>query len=256
MAFQTVGLWGMKRNELSYLPYKIGTARQYGTAGPGEGINVRGRRRDDASEHAIAFDVEVRAQDGRLLQVMEKVELIGHRRLEESENFDDFPTRRMTVRRLSYPEAEMLLNDAGLEPDDVLVEEERKSFERLISDRRRSEWLAARVAAKDLVACHLRNFYGVRPALSEVVVLKDDNGAPFIELRGEAATMLPNAELPPTTITHSHGVAIAGIAAPGEPSTVGIDLEVIETRNDSFAKNYFTDDERALVVPSDLLGQR
>jgi NAD(P)-dependent dehydrogenase (short-subunit alcohol dehydrogenase family)/phosphopantetheinyl transferase len=254
MAFQTAGLWGMKKNELSYLPYKVGRARQYGTARPGEGINVRCLRRDDASEHAIAFDVEVRAQDGRLLQVMEKVEMIGHRRLEESENFGDFPTRRMTVRRLSYPEAELMLNDAGLEPDDVLVDEEREAFERLISDRRRSEWLAARVAAKDLVACHLRNFYGYRPALADVVVLKDDNGAPYIELRGEAATALPDAELPPTTITHSHGVAIAGIAAPGEPSTVGIDLEVIEPRNDSFAKNYFTENERQLEVPSDLLG--
>ncbi|MFW5968866.1 MAG: SDR family oxidoreductase, partial [Persicimonas sp.] len=74
MALQTAGLWGMKNENRSYLPLAIERSRQFGVARPGEGICIRCRHRDDASEHAIAFDVEITTADGRLLQVMDKVE--------------------------------------------------------------------------------------------------------------------------------------------------------------------------------------
>ncbi|MFW6058465.1 MAG: 4'-phosphopantetheinyl transferase superfamily protein, partial [Persicimonas sp.] len=249
MALQTAGLWGMKNNARSYLPLAIGNSRQFGVARPGEGICIRCRKRDDASEYAIAFDVEILTQQGRLLQVMDKVELIGHEALQDDEQFGEFAARKVTSRRFTFPEAELLLNDMDLEADDILADSEREAFERLKSETRRGEWLAARVAAKDLVSCHLRNFYGVRPALADVVIAKDEHGAPFIELRGEATEQLADALLPNITITHSNGVAIAAMAGPGKSSRVGIDLELIERRADSFAENYFSAEERALELP-------
>jgi phosphopantetheinyl transferase (holo-ACP synthase) len=249
MALQTAGLWGMKNNALSYLPLAIGRSMQFGVAQPGEGICIRCRHRDDASEHAIAFDVEILTQDGRLLQVMEKVELIGHSVLAEDEQFGNFEPRRITTRRLSFPEAELLVNDLGLDIDDVLADSERGAYERLRSETRRAEWLAARVAAKDLVSCHLRNFFGVRPALADIVIAKDEHGAPYVELRGEAPTQLSGVTLPNISITHSNGVAIAALAGPSRAGKVGVDLELIEQRDDSFAKNYFSATERALELP-------
>ncbi|QDG49702.1 SDR family NAD(P)-dependent oxidoreductase [Persicimonas caeni] len=249
MALQTAGLWGMKNNALSYLPLAIGRSMQFGVAQPGEGICIRCRHRDDASEHAIAFDVEILTQDGRLLQVMEKVELIGHSVLAEDEQFGDFELRRITTRRLSFPEAELLVNDLGLDIDDVLADSERGAYERLRSETRRAEWLAARVAAKDLVSCHLRNFFGVRPALADIVIAKDEHGAPYVELRGDAPTQLSGVTLPNISITHSNGVAIAALAGPSRAGKVGVDLELIEQRDDSFAKNYFSATERALELP-------
>jgi 3-oxoacyl-(acyl-carrier-protein) synthase/NAD(P)-dependent dehydrogenase (short-subunit alcohol dehydrogenase family)/phosphopantetheinyl transferase (holo-ACP synthase) len=253
MALQTAGLWGMKNHSRSYLPLAIGRAMQFGVAQPGEGICVRCRRRDDASEHAIAFDVEILTQQGQLLQVMEKVELIGHRALSEDEQFEDFQRRRLTARRFTLPEAELLLNDLGLSADDILTDSERAAYERLRSETRRAEWLAARVAAKDLVHCHLRNFYGVATPLSDVVIAKDEHGAPHIELRGASKDQMGATPLPNLTITHSDGVAIAAIAAPGTSSRAGVDLESIEARNDSFADDYFSAAERALSIPASIL---
>jgi malonyl CoA-acyl carrier protein transacylase len=249
MALQTAGLWGMKNNARSYLPLSIGRSMQFGVAQPGEGICIRCRHRDDASEHAIAFDVEILTQQGRLLQVMEKVELIGHRALEDSEQFEAFSPRRLTERRFTQPEAELLLNDLGLEVDEILETTEREAYDRLRSETRRGEWLAARVAAKDLVSCHLRNFFGIRPNLGDIVIAKDENGAPFIELRGDAKSQLGAVQLPNITITHSNGVAIAALAGPGKTARVGVDLELIERRDDSFAENYFSQTERELALP-------
>ncbi len=254
MALQTAGLWGMKNNALSYLPLSIGRSMQFGVAQPGEGICVRCRHRDDASEHAIAFDVEILTQRGRILQVMEKVELIGHRQLADDEQFGEFEPRRLTVRRFTFPEAELMLHDMGLDAADILADSEQAAFQRLRSETRRGEWLAARVAAKDLVSCHLRNFYGVRPVLADIIIAKDEHGAPFVELRGKALEQLANTALPEITITHSNGVAIAALAGPGRPSRVGVDLELIEVRDDAFAKNYFTEAERALQLPLDAAG--
>ncbi|MFW5968227.1 MAG: 4'-phosphopantetheinyl transferase family protein, partial [Persicimonas sp.] len=223
-----------------------------GVARPGEGICIRCRHRDDASEHAIAFDVEITTADGRLLQVMDKVELIGHRALEADEQFAPFDKRTMTTRRLTYPEAELLLNDLGLTTDEILDDAEREAYDRLRSETRRGEWLAARVAAKDLVCSHLRDFYGTRPSLSEVVIAKDEHGAPSVQLRAEAADKLGAVKLPSISITHCNGVAIAALSGPGAPARVGVDLELIEERGESFADDYFGDSERSLTLPVDI----
>jgi malonyl CoA-acyl carrier protein transacylase len=250
MGFQTTGLWGMMRNDTSYLPYGIGEAVQFGHAAPGETVCIRAERRREAdTDHTIAFDVEIRADDGRLLQRMSKVELVGHRALDDDETFEALAPRRMTQLRLSHPEAEALLADRDLERDAILTDSERQSWERLKSDRRRGEWLAARVAAKELVSRHIRDFTGYRPDLGDVVISKDEHGAPYVQLRGEAANHSEGFDAPSLTLTHANGVAIAGLAAPGPRARIGTDLEAIEERDASFAENYFSSHERSLTLP-------
>jgi 3-oxoacyl-(acyl-carrier-protein) synthase/NAD(P)-dependent dehydrogenase (short-subunit alcohol dehydrogenase family)/phosphopantetheinyl transferase (holo-ACP synthase) len=246
MAFQTVGLWGMMNHRYSYLPGGIGRAVQFDTAQPGERICIRARRRDESEERQLLFDVELRADDGRLLQRMERVELLGHRKLDDDETFPVPPARRMTMQRLSHPEAQALLSDRGWTVDEILTDDEAESYNRLRSDRRRGEWLAARVAAKELVSRYARDFVGERLDLTDVAIGKDEHGAPYVQLRGGAREALGDLPLPNLTLTHAEGVAIVGLAGPGPAARVGVDLEAIEERDDSFAENYLTDHERTL----------
>ncbi|MFB6351999.1 MAG: 4'-phosphopantetheinyl transferase superfamily protein, partial [Bradymonadaceae bacterium] len=144
--------------------------------------------------------------------------------------------------------AQAVLSDRDLTADDVLTDDEREAYERLKSERRRGEWLAARVAAKQLVSRHARDFSGYRPDLADVTVAKNAEGAPRVELRGEAEKVLTDFPMPNLTLTHAGGVAIAGIAGPGHRARVGVDLEAIEERDENFADNYFTDTERDIEL--------
>jgi phosphopantetheinyl transferase (holo-ACP synthase) len=154
----------------------------------------------------------------------------------------------MTVHRLSHPEAQAVLSDRDLEAADILTSDEADEYDRLRSERRRGEWLAARVAAKELVGRYARDFTGIMPDLADIVVDKDDQGAPHVRLRGEAGQELSDLPLPNLTLTHAAGVAIAGVAGPGSPARIGLDLEAIEERDDNFAENYFTEAERSIEV--------
>jgi phosphopantetheine--protein transferase-like protein len=253
MAFQIAGIWGMVYNRQSYLPYAIGQTSQFDTAHPGETVCVRARRNDNVSPPSpevsvISFDLEVRGQDGRLLQVLEDCQMVGHRKLNDDECFPAPDSRRMTLRRMSRPEADALLADRGLTPDKVLTRDEQRDWKRLRSDRRRGEWLAARIAAKDLACRFVLEFHGYRPNLEDIAVVKDDNGAPYLQWVEGTDASKTDLALPNVTVTHAEGVAIAAIAAPGTPCRVGVDLESVEERNESFADNYFTEDERAIEM--------
>jgi phosphopantetheinyl transferase (holo-ACP synthase) len=205
-------------------------------------VTLRASLRDDAREHAIAFDVEALDEHGKLLQRLHKVELIGHRKLTAEERPAVLEEAHTAFVRMSGPEAEAYLADRDLKIDALLFTGEREALDRLLSDRRRAEWVAARVAAKVLVQRYLADFHGVAAALPNIEIAKDDNGAPHVRLHGD----FPEIEVPHLTITHSSGVAIAALAGPGPRARLGIDLERVEVRDEAFAKNYFRDDELAL----------
>ncbi len=239
MAFQVAGFWGMSRNQMSYLPLGIERAEQFGVARPGSRVTLRCVVRDDAREHAIAFDIDALGEDGELLQRLHKVELIGHRKLTEDERPAELSEAHTAFVRMSGPEAEAYLADRGLKLDSLLFTGEREALDRLLSDRRRGEWVAARVASKVLVQRYLADFHGIAVALPDVEIAKDPNGAPHVRLHGD----YPVVEVPHLTITHSSGLAIAALAGPGPRARLGIDLERIEVRDEAFAKNYFRTDE-------------
>ncbi|MBA2665313.1 MAG: SDR family NAD(P)-dependent oxidoreductase [Bradymonadaceae bacterium] len=248
MAFQTAGLWGMATLGQSFLPLGIGRSLQRRSAQPGEAVCIRGRRRNDASEGAIAFDIDVLDEGGEVLQVMEKVELIGHRTLLEAERFAPFKAPMAGMLRLSEPEARLLLSDRGLSFDDIVVNEERVAYDRLQNARRRGEWLAARVAAKEVVRRYLRDFCARNVPLACITIAKTEQGAPFVRLDGEFAALGAQLVLPHMSITHSAGIAIAALSFPGRGGRIGVDLEKIERRDASFINEYFSAAELALVL--------
>ncbi|CAN0232427.1 unnamed protein product, partial [Laminaria digitata] len=242
-AFQVAGLWGMLFQGMSCLPHGIGRSVSVGRARPGDRIVIRARRASkDPAEHLLAFDrIEVLDERGDLLHVMEDVQLIAHQPLREEERFMQPPKAQWSWLSCDASCAETLLAGASL--DAVLAAPEQAEHDRLISERRRQEWLSARLASKELARRWARDFLGERMELSDFVVVKNESGAPSLE----GARALP-ISLPPVTMSHSRGIARAAISAPGEPAPIGVDLEFIEPRDRSFAEQYFTPEERALSL--------
>jgi phosphopantetheine--protein transferase-like protein len=232
----------MATNGMSYLPYSIERAEQFSSATPNASVCIRCQNRLDADEHMIAFDIEVLDEDGQLLQRMEKVQLVGHRSLTVKEKFPAFEPRILRTRRLNAATAGAMMRRRGLTLDTLVDAEERVAYDRLISQRRKGEWLAARVAMKTLVADWIRDFTGTPISPTELRIRKDERKAPYIVVDHET-----NFVMPAISITHSGGVSVAAIAPSRELHAIGIDLETVEARDDSFARNYFSTEELALA---------
>ncbi len=116
-----------------------------------------------------------------------------------------------------------------------LDERERAEYERQTPRRQRS-WLAGRIAAKDAVRDLLWQL-GHGPLFPvEVTIANDPSGRPVVLTRTGRDVHV--------SIAHKPDVAVA-IA--GEKPQVGIDIERIEPRSDSFAEISFSDNELRLV---------
>ncbi|WP_249755996.1 type I polyketide synthase [Microvenator marinus] len=239
MAFQTIGIWGMIHTKKSYLPLAIRENYHAGSAAPSSAVRIRAVHRE-TTEHSIIFDAEVRDEFGKLLLQLDGVELVAHQSLRDDECFEELKPSTMTILRATLPEAQAWLDDHGIAHDDFLTAQEREAFDRFLSDRRKSEWLSARVASKRLVATYLQDFYGIEANPGDIVIDKDVHKAPVVALRGSLGRL--DLPLPDLTITHSGGVAYAAIT-PEPKVRIGIDLETIEPREDSFAQTYFSAQE-------------
>jgi phosphopantetheine--protein transferase-like protein len=116
-----------------------------------------------------------------------------------------------------------------------LGEAERAEYERQTPRRQRS-WLAGRIAAKDAVRTLLWRL-GHGPLFPvEIAIANEPSGRPVV--RTSTGRNLR------VSIAHKGNVAVAMAC---EQRPVGIDIERIETRGESFAELSFTEDELRLV---------
>lgn len=109
------------------------------------------------------------------------------------------------------------------------VDENLSAQERLIMDTfrnksRKASWIAGRLAARQAL-CNLDPLHGPWE------ILRKESGAPQVAGRSDIHL----------SITHSGSLALA-VAS---PVPVGIDLERIESRPDSFLRSYFSAEEQA-----------
>jgi phosphopantetheinyl transferase len=122
-----------------------------------------------------------------------------------------------------------------------LTTRERERYARLVVPKRRREWLAGRVAAKELI----RKRHGLSGdgALRRIEIAAPqhgpDKGKPYYQVDGVAGRF-------DLSISHSHDVAIAEIAATPEDH-IGIDVEKVEPRDASFEALALTARERAAI---------
>ena len=146
--------------------------------------------------------------------------------------------------RLAPPEdlSQTPLQDAGAQ---VMLSPREMETYRAMADRpkRRFEWLFGRAAAKDAVRILWRKMTGERLFMADVEILSDENGRPYAVSRDAG----DDRDFPSVAISHTQGL-IAAVAS--KSPLVGVDVERVAPREESFEKVAFDEQERKLLDPA------
>ncbi len=108
--------------------------------------------------------------------------------------------------------------------------------------KRRRDWRLGRWTAKRMIAACL-NLPRDSQALQDIEIKAASSGAPEVFLFGERAAVR-------LSISHRAGKAFCVIGPSGV--YLGCDLEIIESREDSFLADFFTENEKNLIFDSPL----
>lgn len=124
---------------------------------------------------------------------------------------------------------------------DWLSPHELDHVESIRFTKRRSEYLTRRWTAKQAIATSL----GLDPDpdnLARIEVRHHASGAPYVEVDGAGATL-------DISLSDRAGWAVCLVGRPGDTTSgpLGIDLEVVEPRTETFVADYFTLAERNYV---------
>jgi phosphopantetheinyl transferase len=127
-------------------------------------------------------------------------------------------------------------------PDDWrgrLGDAELVELGRLRLPKRRAEWLAARLAAKQLyIRCHPK---GAGVPEADLQVGKEDGGKPFLRMKGVGR--LPGC----LSMSHSQGKVFCALSHENSVQ-FGVDVERIEPRARGMIQDFFTAGEIAAIV--------
>jgi 4'-phosphopantetheinyl transferase len=104
--------------------------------------------------------------------------------------------------------------------------------------KRRADWLLGRWTAKNAVALFL-DIPAEPQALTDVEIHTALSGAPEVFFGNEPAGVA-------ISLSHRAGVAACALAPYG--ALLGCDLEIVEPHGDTFAADYFTAEEQALLT--------
>ena len=238
MAFQTAGLHGLVRDGAMLLPSRIG--RSVKLQQPPQGARLTTRvaiRERDASR--LIFDAEVLTDDGQVVARYSEIELVN------AGDFGSKPPQLGVIDVISSTiSADALTSTESLDPARLAAAEELPEYERKLSDKARREWVLSRTLAKSSVIDFYRRFYGIGLKNREIRIVKDDFGAPSLEiLRDDAAS----TKAPRISLSHTTGRAVVVLVPPWRRALAGVDLELVEDRPQRFADDYFTEHERSVA---------
>ena len=249
-ALQTAGLYDIIVNDESSLPSNIAQLSIYSNKQPHHIIS----KFIEKDTNYSYFDVEVFDEKGRLIVLLEGLGMI-HIQLSFSEN----PERIKQLETLkeywqisnSFSDNMMKIiptaavsNYLAAKPKVVmryLSSEERSSFERKKNEKRKIEYLSGVIAAKKLI----KDISKDPKAIQTTEIRKTAKGQPYIYDKKKKEKSKLNL-----SITHSGDFAIAAIGK----GPIGIDIEKIEERSESFYKEAFTEKERNQISSNAELG--
>lgn len=138
--------------------------------------------------------------------------------------------------------------DDGIRPDvlanDILSGRERETWLRLPeSQRRRREWLAGRLTAKDAVRLLLKDLYQMEACPADIEISANEHGQPAVS--GELVAKLGCRLY--LSIAHSDEAAVAVVGDCGKGLRgIGIDIERLDRNHKGLEEAGFTADERSL----------
>jgi phosphopantetheinyl transferase/acyl carrier protein len=127
----------------------------------------------------------------------------------------------------------------------ILSRRERELWRSMeAAERRRTEWLLGRAAAKDAVRGLLREQHGLRLCPADVEIVSGEHGQPVA--RGAWTEQVE--AVPLISLSHTAGIAAAVAADPAACGGVGIDVERIGHARAGFAGVAFTAAERTRLA--------
>lgn len=118
--------------------------------------------------------------------------------------------------------------------EDFLTSYELKQYRQFTVEKRAKEWLAGRYAVKKLAT----DFFTF--PMTHMQIRNAKNGMPILQVEGGNHLTI--------SITHSGEYAAAAIAL--ADSLIGVDIEKVEERPESWAKEYFTERELLVNTPA------
>lgn len=130
----------------------------------------------------------------------------------------------------------------GKAPEGLLAPQERAQLDRYTSAPRRRDWLLGRWTAKRLLQQVIERHFGVKAPLCAFLIQKKANGAPFPQIHLPLVHQGFNLSL-----SHKEGYALCAVVE-GRHTPVGVDLEWIEPRDETFVRTFFSDAEQALLT--------
>ena len=108
------------------------------------------------------------------------------------------------------------------------------------TDKRRTDWLLGRTAAKDAVRLFLQKHDGMDICPADIEISTDESGRPFIEsIRGGEIKSLPAV-----SIAHSAGAAIAIADSVLEGYSIGVDFEFLRALEKNIDQVAFNEEEK------------
>ncbi len=257
-ALQAAGLGSLLTERAQVLPHGVGSLKLHTTANRLHAADewvlrarALGHHQPPGQPKVVRWDVDVLDGAGELLLTLRDLQLI-ERAAVAAEGLPATAASvelvEIDVEQLGRPDALVVELDAELGPA-----EQRRARE-ISHPGRRLEWVAGRLAAKELVRRHLRDRYGIAQRREGIEIATEPGGAPVAMLPSRPA-LAPL--LPALSITHACGRAVAL----GQPATeagvrVGVDLTAVERRPASFAKQWLTEGEQALLAAAAEAGAR
>jgi malonyl CoA-acyl carrier protein transacylase/phosphopantetheinyl transferase len=259
-AGQVIGFWTGERFETGRVvfPFRLGRLDVFGPRRPeGEPLACTAAI-ELIGDQLVRSDIDVAASDGTLWLRLSGWEdkrfdlppafaplaRLSDRTPISSElpgPIEPFEGEQLECRRLTAVLPDRALW-TGVWASRVLSRAERAAFRRLrLPEERTLEWLAARTAAKEAVQRLVRRHYGFDLLAADIEILPDDVGRPVV---GGAWTADVPA-VPVVSLAHTQGTAVALAALRGR---VGIDVEHVGRREESFAAVAFSEQERTLLA--------
>ncbi len=234
--FQTVAAYGLEMRGIMALPTSTGKVVVHDTdAVPydGELLPAAAITRGGVIDRTVLkFNGTVRDAEGRVIISLEGVEMM------ELGPLPGFP-RRIYQEQAPVAKVTEQLNASPKEfLHEHLAEDEVQEHAAKKTPKRAAEWLTGRLALKHCVRRLLTNTDQEGPQTRGIRIIQDELGKPIAELIESPGTAIGDISL-----SHSNGLAVAVASAPGSFVGLGIDVEKVEQRSDSWVTDYFTDEE-------------
>ena len=154
-----------------------------------------------------------------------------------------FPLARHSARVCLVTQAMVDRAVARLGVEGILTVSERAVLDELPIERRRSDWLAGRLAAKRGLRAACRRRGETVPAYTAIEIRNDARGAPRFAIAGR-----PDLdERLDISIAHSNGTAVAAVVDRLASGTVGVDVEVTKPLSMHLLKRVLRPGEIACV---------